>query len=199
MNTAFPLKVFPQHQISTALWGLDRGDRATPPLLRSRWCVPTSTPKPRAEGSSPSAPAKKERQASACLSFFVVTGGEASARGACRGALVAGGDRPAPTEPAGETSPSIYLHQAKEDPPSLSPLYSALSHPASPASNRSHPLQHPERTRFRLFQLFPGAFRHFCPLLTCKIFGLVFVHCADMSHRLKPSVIPCRREVSFLT
>ena len=36
-------------------------------------------------------------------------------------------------------------------------------------------LQHPERTRFRLFLAFPGAFRCFCPLLTCKISGLVFV------------------------
>ncbi len=38
------------------------------------------------------------------------------------------------------------------------------------------PLQHPERTRFRFFLAFPGAFRCFCPLLTCKIFGSVFVH-----------------------
>ena len=38
------------------------------------------------------------------------------------------------------------------------------------------PLQHPERTRFRLFLAFPGAFCHFCPLLTCKIFGSAFVH-----------------------
>ena len=76
---------------------------------------------------------------------------------------------------------------------------SRFSHPASSASNRCCPLQHPERTRFRLFRPKPGAFRHFCPLLTRKICGSVFVHCADMSHRLKPSVIPCRREVSFLT
>ena len=66
-------------------------------------------------------------------------------------------------------------------------------------SNRSHPLQHPERTRFRLFRTISGAFRCFCPLLTHKISGSVFVHCADMSHRLKPSVIPCKRDVSFLT
>ena len=140
--------------------------------------VEQRSPKPRAEGSSPSAPAKKERQASACLSFFVVTGVEASACGACRGALVASGDRLAPTEPAGETSPSIYLHQAKEEPPSLSPLYSVLSHPASSVSNRCYPLQHPKRTRFRPFGAFPGAFPCFCPLLTCKIFGLVFVQVA---------------------
>ena len=34
----------------------------------------------------------------------------------------------------------------------------------------------PERTRFRLFRPKPGAFRCFCPLLTCKISGSVFVH-----------------------
>ena len=37
-------------------------------------------------------------------------------------------------------------------------------------------LQHPKRTRFRLFRAESGAFRHFCPLLTCKIFGSAFVH-----------------------
>ena len=74
-----------------------------------------------------------------------------------------------------------------------------LSHPFSPVLNRSHPLQHPKRTRFCLFSAFPGAFLCFLPFWTCKILGPVFVHCADMPHRLKPSVIPCRREVSFLT
>ena len=50
-----------------------------------------------------------------------------------------------------------------------------LSHLFSSVPNRCTPLQHPERTRFRLFLAFPGAFRCFCPLLTCKISGLVFV------------------------
>ena len=40
------------------------------------------------------------------------------------------------------------------------------------------PLQHPKRTRFRLFRTISGAFRCFYPLLTCKIFGLAFVHLA---------------------
>ena len=48
-----------QHQTSTALSLTCGGNRATPPLLRSLCAVSTSTPKPRAEGSSPSAPAKK--------------------------------------------------------------------------------------------------------------------------------------------
>ena len=161
--------------------------------------VEQRSPKPRAEGSSPSAPAKNSATAFAVALFFVMAVGESEARGACRGALVAGGDRPAPTEPAGETSPSLHFHHVMEEPPSLSPLYNVLSHPPSSVSNRRYPLQHPERTRFRLFRPKPGAFRHFCPLSTCKICGSVFVHCADMSHRLKLSVIPCRREVSFLT
>ena len=76
---------------------------------------------------------------------------------------------------------------------------SGFSHPFASARTCFHPLQHPKRTRFCLFSAFPGAFLCFLPFWTCKILGPVFVHCADMPHRLKPSVIPCRREVSFLT
>ena len=47
----------PQHQTSTALSGTYGRKRATPALPRSPVRFPTSTPKPRAEGSSPSAPA----------------------------------------------------------------------------------------------------------------------------------------------
>ncbi len=135
---------------------------------------------------SPSAPAKKERQASACLSFFVVTGGEASARGACRASppkrrlwrMQRGGDGaavgdwqggPAAADRAGHrkraceasSSPSLHFPHVMEESPSLPLLYSSLSHPASSASNRCYPLQHPKRTRFRLFRPKPGAFRCF--------------------------------------
>ena len=48
-----------QHQTSTTLLWLLRENPSTLPLSCSRCCVSTSTPKPRAEGSSPSAPAKK--------------------------------------------------------------------------------------------------------------------------------------------
>ena len=169
--------------------------------------VEQRSPKPRAEGSSPSAPAKNGEVSRALTSPFFVSVPNVLAtrcgcalRSACRGASACQWHASyEPTEPAGETSPSFYLHQAKEEPPSLSLLCNTLSHPFSPASNRPHPLQHPERTRFRLFRPKPGAFRRFCPLLTCKICGSIFVHCANMPHRLKPSVIPCRREVSFLT
>ena len=46
-----------QHQTSTACIRTCRRNRATPPLPRSPVRFLTSTPKPRAEGSSPSAPA----------------------------------------------------------------------------------------------------------------------------------------------
>ena len=54
-------KISSQHQTSTARLWLVRGNWATPSISRSCWRSPTSTPKPRAEGSSPSAPAKKVR------------------------------------------------------------------------------------------------------------------------------------------
>ena len=52
-----------------------------------------------------------------------------------------------------------------------------LSMPVFPSvRTRCTSLQHPERIRFRLFRAESGAFRHFCPLLTCKISGSAFVH-----------------------
>ena len=62
-------------------------------------------------------------------------------------------------------SPSFYSHHTMGE-----------FHPLSPVRTCCTPLQHPKRTRFRLFLAFPGTFRCFCPLLTCKIFGSVFVH-----------------------
>ena len=53
MNTAFPLKVFPQHQISTTLSRSCEKNRTTPALPCSLCAVLTSTPKPRAEGRWP--------------------------------------------------------------------------------------------------------------------------------------------------
>ena len=59
------------------------------------------------------------------------------------------------------SSPSLHFPHVMEESPSLPLLYSSLSHPASSASNRCYPLQHPKRTRFRLFRPKPGAFRCF--------------------------------------
>ena len=106
-------------------------------------------------------------------------------RSACRGGLQPGGLRPGPTEPAGETK-------------SFCPIAS-LSHPFSPVLNRSHPLQHPKRTRVRLFRAESGAFFSFSLFCGCKIFRIFFVHSADRLHRLKSLVIPLSRDVSFFT
>ena len=55
----FGTKNFSQHQTSTASYRTCSRNRSISALPRSRLCSPTSTPKPRAEGSSPSAPATK--------------------------------------------------------------------------------------------------------------------------------------------
>ena len=57
-------------------------------------------------------------------------------------------------------------------------FFRRCSHPLPPVLTRSHPLPHPKRTRFCLFQAFSGAFLSFSPFWTCKIFGLAFVHSA---------------------
>ena len=54
-------KISSQYQTSTTRFLIYAKNRGTPGLPRSLVLSPTSTPKPRAEGSSPSAPAKKVR------------------------------------------------------------------------------------------------------------------------------------------
>ena len=134
----FGTKIFSQHQISTTLLGLVRENRATPVLTRSRLRSPTSTPKPRAEGSSPSAPATKPAETLGFRQFPFFM---------CCMVLV-----------------FIWVRT----PGFLTRFLSV--------SNRSHPLQHPKRTRFRLFRAFPGAFFSFSLLSGRKIFMPVFVH-----------------------
>ena len=217
-------KISPQHQTSTTLSPTCGGNRATPAFPCSRLCSPTSTPKPRAEGSSPSAPAKNSATAFAVALFFVMAVGETEARGACRASppkrrlwrMQRGGDGaavgdwqggPAAADRAGyrkraceaSSSPSFHFCHVMEELPSLSLLYSVLSHPTSPVLNLPHPLQHPEHTRFRPFWGWTGCGPLFLSFFACKIYGPVFVHCADMSHRLKPSVMPCRRALPFPT
>ena len=74
-----------------------------------------------------------------------------------------------------------------------------FSHPASSVSNRCHPLQHPKRTRFRLFRAFPGAFFSFSLLSAAKFSCRFLCILPHSGYKLKPSVMPCRREVSFFT
>ena len=111
----FPLflapKIPPQHQISTTLSGLGGENWATPALLCSPLPFPTSTPKPRAEGSSPSAPAKNREVSRALTSLFFVSVQKDSAtrcgcalRSACRGASACQWHASyEPTEAAAET------------------------------------------------------------------------------------------------
>ena len=130
---------------------------------------------------SPSAPAKNSATAFAVALFFVMAVGESEARGACRASppkrrlrrMQRGGDGaavgdwqggPAAADRAGHrkraceasSSPSLHFRHVMGELSPLSLLCSVLSHPASSASNRCYPLQHPERTRFRLFRAFPG-------------------------------------------
>ena len=64
-------------------------------------------------------------------------------------------------EPAGETSPSLHLHHAMEELPSLSLFYSVLSHPSSTVPTPSSTQNAPgfaffglNRVRFAVFALF---------------------------------------------
>ena len=162
---------------------------------------------------SPSAPAKKERPASACLSFFVATGVKprhAERVGHRRRSAACGGCRsmrkiafaiflelamPTPSQSVGDwqggpaaadragyrkraceasSSPSFHFRHVMEDLPSLPLLYSSLSHPPSSVLTRSHPLQHPKRTRFCLFWPNPGAFSLFFPFFDLQNFPHLF-------------------------
>ena len=73
------------------------------------------------------------------------------------------------------------------------------SHPPSTGLHRRFPLQHPKRTRFRLFRAESGAFSHFLLFFRRKIFRIFFVHSADTAHKLNSLVIPHSLVVSFLT
>ena len=103
-----------QHQTSTTLLWLLRENPSTLPLSCSRCCVSTSTPKPRAEGSSPSAPAKNREASTMLASLFFVSAHKDSAtrhgcalRSACRGASACQWHASyEPTEAVAETSPS---------------------------------------------------------------------------------------------
>ena len=124
----------------------------------------------------------------------------------------AGGDRPAPTEPAGETSPSAPCQKTGEN-TGFSPVsffhvlhgyvvhigsdtvFSHLFYPFSivpiPSSTQNAP-------DFGCFRINSGA-SLFLLVFGRKIFDIFFVHSADMVHKSKSLVIPLSRDVSFLT
>ena len=188
---------------------------------RAPWCAfphPLQNRVPRVQVLLPLP--KKSGIASAVPDFFVSVRQDLATRcarrpacGACRGGLQPGGLRPGPTEAAAETSPSapatkpaktlgfrrfsfctccmgmgFTLVQTLGFPirfypfPTVLILSSTQNAPGFALFGRF-------RVRFSLFPCFSGA--KFSALFLCILLHSVY--------KLKPSVIPCRREVSFLT
>ena len=150
-----------QHQTSTALFGTCVRNLATPVLPCFWWFVPTSTPKPRAEGSSPSAPATKPaktlgfRRFSFCMCCMVMW---------------------------------FTLVQTLAFSIRFYPFSTVLI-PSSTQNAPGFAFFWLNRVRFPLFLCFSGA--KFSDLLLCIL--------PHSGYKLKPSVMPCKREVSFLT
>ena len=133
--------------------------------------------------------------------------------GACRGGLQPGGLRPGPTEAAAETSPSA---PAKKPAKTLgfrrfsfcmccmvmwftlvqTLAFSIRFYPFStvliPSSTQNAP-------SFAFFGLFRMRFSLFCWFTGAKFSGWFLCILLHSAHKLKPSVITCRREVSFFT
>ena len=196
MTAALACQKTSQHQTSTGLSGTCGENWVTPALPPLPGALSHIHSKTACRGFKPFCPCQK-RETSVCLSlFFRSNWGQASARGACRASppkrrlwrMQRGGDGaavgdwqggPAAADRAGyrkraceaSSSPSFHFRHVMEDLPSLPLLYSSLSHPPPT-------LQHPERTRFRLFRAFPGAFSRFPLFWTCKISRPVFVYSA---------------------
>ena len=198
-----------------------RRKRATPPLPLSRLRSSTSTPKPRAEGSSPSAPAKNREASTMLASLFFVSAHKDSAtrhgcalRSACRGVSERQWrsaanrprrqPRPSPSAPA--TKPAETLGFCRfsfcmccmvmwftlvRTPgfPIRSHLFATVPIPSSTQNAPGFAFFGPNRVRFPLFLCFSGA----------KFSASVLFTLPHSGYKLKPSVIPCKREVSFLT
>ena len=161
MTAALACQKTSQHQTSTGLLWACGGNWVTSAFSRSPMCSPTSTPKPRAEGSSPSAPAKKPaktlgfRRFSFCMCCMVMW---------------------------------FTLVQTLAFSIRFYPFSTVLI-PSSTQNAPSFAFFGLFRVRFPLFCCFPAA--KFLPWFLCILPHSVY--------KLKPSVIPCRREVSFLT
>ena len=158
-----------QHQTSTTLLWLLRENPSTLPLSCSRCCVSTSTPKPRAEGSSPSAPANplvpRPCENRMAWGFFVPMPGWTRS-----------------------TKSRFMLHPLLSSRIRPQPVSTAVF-PSSTQNAPGFAFFGLNRVRFPLFLCFSGA--KFSDWLLCILPYSVY--------KLKPSVIPCRREVSFLT
>ena len=194
-----------QHQTSTARFVTCGRNRVTPVLPRSRWLVPTSTPKPRAEGrvraSGTQATSRPERSGDQVLLPLPKKSGIACAvpdffrlRPQARLRCVSWG----PAARWAASRPDRGGSRDKSVPriPSSFPVFSIRSHlfatvpiPSSTQNAPGFAFFGLNRVRFSLFRCFPAA----------KFSGLFLCILPHSAHKLKPSVIPCKREVSFLT
>ena len=210
-----------KHQTSTAFWELSKGNWATPPLPLSRLRSSTSTPKPRAEGSSPSAPAKNREASTMLTSLFFVSAHKDSAtrhgcalRSACRGVSERQWrsaanrprrqPRPSPSAPATKPAKTLGFRRFSVCLCCTGMGFTLVRTPGFPI--RLHlpltvliPSSTQNAAGFAFFGPIRVRFPCFFPFLTCKIFRIFFVHSADLVHRLKSLVMPLSRDVSFLT
>ena len=158
-----------KHQTSTAVFLAGWKNWVTQPLPRSLCAVSTSTPKPRAEGSSPSAPANslvpRPCENRMAWGFFV------------------------PMRPwTRSINSQLMLHPVLSSHIRLQPVFTAVF----PSSTQNAP-------SFAFFGLFRVRFRIFCCFAGAKFTGLFLCILPHSGYKLKPSVMPCRREVSFFT
>ena len=158
-----------QHQTSTTFSELVREDGSTLLLPRSPARFLTSTPKPRAEGSSPSAPAKNREASTMLASLFFVSAHKDSAtrhgcalRSACRGVSERQW-RSAANQPSRQPR-QVLLPLPKNRRKHwvfAGFLFSCVAYLCGsfwfgflvylPVHTCRTPLQHPKRTRLRLF------------------------------------------------
>ena len=146
--------------------------------------VEQRSPKPRAEGSSPSAPAKNSATAFAVALFFVMPVGETEARGACRASppkrrlwrMQRGGDGAAVGDWQGGPAAADRAGHRKR-------ACEASSSPSAPATKPAKTLG------FRRFSFFMCCIAIWCILV--RISG--FPTCP---HRLHPSPAPKTHPVS---
>ena len=223
-NTMLPLffDKTPWSKMKTqCMAALDRENRVTLPLPRSWLRSPTSTPKPRAEGSSPSAPAKNREASTMLASLFFVSAHKDSAtrhgcalRSACRGVSERQWrsaanrprrqPRPSPSAPATKPAKTLGFRRFSFFMCCMviwcilvqTAGFRTWFYPFPTAATLSSTQNAPSfaffwlnRVRFSLFHCFLAA--KFSPWFLCNLLHSVY--------KLKPSVIPCRREVSFLT
>ena len=157
-----------QHQTSTTFSELVREDGSTLLLPRSPARFLTSTPKPRAEERWPPVALCRAGLGSRLGRCWALPTGKQHPRRQARQVLL-----PLPKNRRKHWVFAGFLFSCVA---LLSCAFWFGFLVSPPVRTGCTPLHHPERTRFRLFLAFPGAFRCFCPLLTCKIFGSVFVH-----------------------